>query len=204
MIEVKSKPCKGIGKCHGIKGCGKPSTKRKFGLCPACLWEWMCLNDNGKVWRETQFIPKVKRKTEKEKKKRNREQREAMKSIARLIQEARVPFQKWIRLRDANKACISCNQTGADIFDAGHFYKSEVYRGMIFNPSNCHSQCRACNRYMNGNESNYRLGLINRYGEEFVKKLDEEAIANRDYRWSREEISEIKKKYQKLVKDFFK
>ena len=64
-----------------------------------CLWEWATKNDNGKVWRQKQFMPMVKKKVEKDKKKKSKEQYESLKSIARLIQDARTPFQQWIRIR---------------------------------------------------------------------------------------------------------
>lgn len=42
----------------------------------------------------------------------------------------------------------------------------------------------------------YRIGLVNRIGEQAVKELENEAITNRVYKWSREELEEIIKKYQ--------
>ena len=196
------KKCKGINKAHGFSGCGKEVDvrTRKYGLCPVCRWEWMETTEAGRIHYRKHFAPKVKKAVIRDRKKQDRETRESLKSIARLIQEARVPFQKWIRLRDANRACISCNQIGADIFDAGHFYKSELYSGLIFDETNCHSQCRACNRYLNGNEANYRLGLIKRFGDSYVKELDAKALIKRNYKYTREEILDIKTSYLDKIK----
>lgn len=200
-MEVKPKKCKGIGKCNGIEGCGTLSTNRKFGLCPSCLWEWMCKNDNGKVYREKQFIPRVKKATEKENKRKTKEQREALKSIARLIQEARVPFQKWIRIRDANEACISCGDVNAKIWHSGHYKKAELFTGIIFNEYNVNKQCEKCNTFLNGNESEYRIGLVKKIGHKAVLQLEESANHLRQYKFSRQEIKDIKTKYQKRLKD---
>ena len=200
MIQSKPKVCKGIGKCHGIEGCGTPSSNRKFGLCPSCLWEWMCKNENGKVWRETQFIPRVKKLTEKENKKKLKEERESLKSIARLIQESRVPFQKWIRLRDANEPCISCGTVTAKIWHAGHYKKAELFTGLIFNETNVNKQCERCNTFLGGNDSDYRVGLEKKYGEKIVKQLEESADFLRQYKFTREELKEIKSKYQKKLR----
>lgn len=197
----KPKKCKGIGKCHGIEGCGELSDNRRFGLCPSCLWEWMCKNENGKIWRETQFIPKVKKATEKEQKKKNLAVRESLKSIARLIQEARVPFQKWIRLRDANEGCISCDTVNAKIWHGGHFFKAELFTGLVFNEVNVNKQCEKCNTFGGGNESGYRIGLVKKYGEKAVKELEESSNFLREYKFTREEIKKIKTKYQKLLKE---
>ena len=52
---MKTKTCKGINKAKGVKGCGKESLNRKFGLCPSCLYEWATTNDPViKSDRETQ------------------------------------------------------------------------------------------------------------------------------------------------------
>jgi hypothetical protein len=42
--------------------------------------------------------------------------------------------------------------------------KAEIYSGVIFNPANCHKQCRKMQPLLGGNELMYRQGLIARYG----------------------------------------
>ena len=199
-MKTKPKICKGIGKANGIDGCGKPSNNRKFGLCPSCLYEWATTNDNGKVWYEKQFQPRVTKATKKRAREKHKAFRESLKSISRLIQETRIPFQKWIRLRDSNEGCISCGTTTAKIWHAGHYLKAELFTGIIFNPMNVNKQCEKCNTFLNGNEANYRIGLVKKYGEEAVKKLEEQANKLRQYKYTREELKEIKTKYQKLLK----
>ena len=194
------KNCKGIGRAYGVDGCGKPSNRRKFGLCPSCLFEWSQTNDNGKIWYQSQFLPKVKQVTKKRQKEKDKAFRESLKSIAGLIQEARVPFQKWIRFRDANEGCISCGTTTSEIWDAGHYFKAELYTGLIFDEMNVNKQCGKCNRFLAGNESECYKGLIKKYGKEAVQELQEKANALRSYKFTREEIKEIKTKYQKLCK----
>ena len=121
------------------------------------------------------------------------------KSYQRLLLDARKYFQRWIRKRDEKQGCISCGSK-SDLVDAGHYFKAEVYSGIIFNENNCHSQCRKCNRYLNGNEINYRMGLVERYGEEFVQELEQIKDANRLKKWTREDLLEIKNKYINLLK----
>jgi hypothetical protein len=50
----------------------------------------------------------------------------------------------------------------------GILKKAEIYSGVIFNPANCHKQCRKCKPL--GNELMYRQGLIQRYGLEYIEK----------------------------------
>lgn len=196
-MKVKEKPCKGQGRAKGFNGCGKMSAHRKYGLCRSCLYLWGRSTKEGKAWYENQFLKQVDRV----KKRREKEQRESLKSIARLIQEARVPFQRWIRLRDANNRCISCG-ANSEIWDAGHYYKAEVFAGLIFNEVNVNKQCAKCNRFLGGNESGYRLGLIERYGPEKIAELDAIADANRVYKFTREELKEIKENYLKKIREW--
>lgn len=191
-----------MNRAKGIEGCGKASTNRKFGLCPKCLYEWATTNDNGKLWYQSQFLPKVSKTSLRNRKIKDKEVRESMKSISRLIQEARVPFQKWIRIRDANDGCISCGTTKAKIWHGGHFFKAELFTGLIFNEVNVNKQCEKCNTFGGGNESGYRIGLVKKHGEKVVKQLEESANYLRSYKFAREELKEIKKMYQQRIKEY--
>ena len=129
-----------------------------------------------------------------------KEYKNTHKSIAKVIQETRIPFHKWIRYRDANRECISCGTTASKIWDAGHYFKAEIYSGMIFNEKNVHKQCRKCNTFLGGNEREYRKGLIARYGEQYVLHLEARAIEMRSYKYSRTELNDIKLKYLNNLK----
>ena len=190
-MERKPKICKGINKAKSFSGCGDLSDKRTYGLCPSCFWEWMNNTPEGLKHKESRFIPKVN----KTKKKRRREKLESMKSISRLINETRGPFQAWIKIRDINDGCISCDETSPRIWHAGHYLKAELFTGLIFHEINVNKQCERCNKYLNGNEAMYREGLVKKYGEKTVKELEEAANHLRKYKFTREELKTIKKKY---------
>ena len=49
MIEIKAKPCKGIGKANGVVGCGTVTKQRTFGLCSNCLHDFLFTTDAGKL-----------------------------------------------------------------------------------------------------------------------------------------------------------
>lgn len=143
---------------------------------------------------------KISKVTTKRKQAERKDLKEKMLTISQLKQRARTPFQKWIRLRDKDKPCISC-WSNSDKVDAGHFKKAEVYFGLTFDEDNVHSQCQKCNRYLGGNEANYRQGLVSRFGEKFVLDLEKRADETRDYKHSREELEEIKNYYLKKLRD---
>ena len=123
------------------------------------------------------------------------------KSATWYINDARVTFQLFIRLRDKNLACISCGSTTSQIWDAGHFYKAEVYTGLIFDERNCHKQCRKCNHFEGGNELHYREDLIARYGVEYVKKIELIKDKLREYKYSKAELIDIKENYKQKIKE---
>ena len=196
----KEKICKGINKARMVKGCGKITLYRTFGLCASCLSDFLFNSDAGKV-----IFNKINLKVKSDKDKAFKSDlREKLKTIGEYKAEARKSFQKWIRLRDSDKSCISCNSSTADVFDGGHFYKAEVYSGLIFNENNCHKQCRKCNRFMNGNELNFRKGLIARYGIDYVTNLDNICDINRVKKFTKEELIAKKLQYDIKIKEYGK
>lgn len=133
----------------------------------------------------------------------NKERREwysKNKTLSTLEKEARKIFQKWIRIRDKDLPCISCGALNAKQWDGGHFYKAELYSGLIFDEDNCHKQCSRCNDLYSGNELLFREGLIKRYGEDYVKDLEMIKDGLRDYEFSKQELIEIKNKYSQKIK----
>lgn len=108
-----------------------------------------------------------------------------------LLKKAQIVFNKWIRLRDAEKGCISC-QTGRPQ-NAGHFYHAHLYSALRFNEINVQGQCVPCNLSKAGNPEGFRRGLIRRYGEKKVLLLDSAARAKK--KWTKTELELIIKTY---------
>jgi hypothetical protein len=120
-----------------------------------------------------------------------------LKTYTQKVNDAKKVFQKWIRNRDTGLPCISCGcSLSGGVYHAGHYKKSEIYRGVIFNEFNVNGQCIKCNLYLDGNESNYRSGLVKKIGEQKVIELEELAEQTRKYKYSDAELEEIKKKYK--------
>lgn len=120
-----------------------------------------------------------------------------LKSYSEKLNDAKKVFQKWIRERDKDLPCISCGATFSNpCWDAGHYKKAELYRGVIFNENNAARQCRRCNYFLDGNELNYRQGLINRIGLCEVINLENLAEETKKYKYSDAELDAIKKQYK--------
>jgi hypothetical protein len=125
---------------------------------------------------------------------------EKEKKLDQLEHEARKQFQAWIKLRDKNEPCISCQTTFTRQWDGGHFFKAELYSAMIFNEMNCHKQCCYCNNHLDANLLEYRKGLIKRYGVAYVEELEKIKDSLRSYKYSKNELIEIKAKYKEKIK----
>lgn len=174
--------------CKVCKSKFKPTYSSVQMVCsPKCAIEYSSSKKKAKTKNNKRILEKAQEDLNK------------AKSYQRVLLDARKYFQKWIRQRDEGKPCISCGSY-SDKVDAGHYFKAELYSGLIFNENNCHSQCRKCNRYLNGNESHFRIGLVDRYDEVFVQDLESIKDANRLKKWSKEELTEIKNKYKNLLK----
>jgi len=100
----------------------------------------------------------------------------------------------YIRLRDAdengNIQCCSCQK---EVFwkdsDAGHFI-SRKHRTTRYHEKNVHGQCRACNRFDDGNPPGYALFLIERHGIQILNDL--QVASHGSTRWTQFEIDNMR------------
>lgn len=85
-------------------------------------------------------------------------------------------FSEFIRLRDASAngyvRCISCGKIShwKDV-DCGH-YVNRKHLSTRWHEKNCNAQCRACNRFDEGNMLGYTKGLVKKYGQSVLDELD--------------------------------
>lgn len=203
-IKPKEKACKGTGVANGL-GCGKMTFHRVYGLCKnECYPDFLLKTEPGKLIMQKAMLKgkeKVKTENIKKENKQTREKKLKLKTLSQLENEAKTVFQKWVRLRDQGKNCISCNKPTKDPA-GGHFYAAGTYSGMMFMPNNCHLQCNTnCNKHLSGNLLEYRKGLIHRYGIEFVNNLDNLSNELRNYKYTRDELISIKQKYLLKIKN---
>lgn len=119
-------------------------------------------------------------------------------SLGRLIQQAVTVFHKWIRERDRVGdyfVCISCGlEKHAREMQAGHYINAGNNGVIRFHEDNIHSQCRECNEFKDGNQHNYRIGLIAKIGLERVEALEQ--MAKQPHKWDREELAGIIERYR--------
>ncbi len=130
---------------------------------------------------------KRQREFEKEGRQRRRAKRESFKTKAQWDKEAQSAFNRYIRIRDEGKPCVSCGNpligksnylTGSAI-DASHYRSRGAASHLKFNVFNVHSACTRCNRQLSGNAVEYRIHLIERIGLDRVERLEADGtVAN--------------------------
>ena len=129
---------------------------------------------------------------------------EEMKTLPQLIKECQQVFNKFIRLRDWGKTCISCGtpHTGAaNSFDAGHYRSVGSSPEVRFDPRNVHGQCKRCNRF-GFDSSAYRANLVSKIGVDQVEALEgEKAAKNYTRQGIRAMIITYKQKCKELERE---
>jgi hypothetical protein len=98
--------------------------------------------------------------------------KEKLKSRADHLREAQTAFNEWIRLRDADRPCVSCGRHHEGQYHAGHYRSVGANPELRFEPLNVWKQCAPCNTHLSGNLVNYRLSLLQLIGAEQVEWLE--------------------------------
>lgn len=153
---------------------------QKYCLKEACV----------RVWVEA-----AKEKNWKAKKKKMKAELMTLSDYMKLAQQV---FNKYIRERDKNKPCVSCEKPLGAKFDAGHYY-STTHKNTTFDEENVHGQCVTCNQHKHGNLLNYQIGIAKRIGADKVIELHIKAHETK--KWTIEEVKEIIATYKQKIKD---
>lgn len=123
---------------------------------------------------------KEQKEAEKAGRKRRKAKRESLKSKSQWDKEAQSAFNRYIRVRDEGKPCVSCGNpligksnylTGSAI-DASHYRSRGAASHLKFNVFNVHSACTRCNRQLSGNAVEYRIRPVDRIGLKRVERLE--------------------------------
>ena len=182
-----------ISKSHKCKACGG-EFQRRSSMQKACSTECALALVNKAKAKAAAVESKAKARDAKAKIK-------AMKTLPELRKEAQSAFNAYIRARDAGKPCISCGcqlpsgEIGGG-FDAGHYRTRGAAPHLAFNENNVHGQCKRCNRYLSGNATDYRIGLIERIGMGKVEALESN---NEQAKFTREMLIELRLLYKKKL-----
>ena len=123
------------------------------------------------------------------------------KTLAKVKQDLQKIVNKYIRLRDSGKPCVSCGQF--KVLQAGHYYAVSGYDALRFDPDNIHGECSGCNCFNESHLILYSKNILDRIGVESLKELDERAAEYKrsGYKWTRGELEELKINFTNMIKD---
>ena len=153
-----------------------------------------CSVDHAIAWLDTEKGQVTLKKAQA---KKTKEAREKLKTKRDYAKEAQTAFNAYIRLRDADKPCISCGRDHHGQYHAGHYRTTAAAPQIRFNTWNVHKQCSVCNNHKSGNIVEYRINLINRIGIEKVEQLER----NNDLScWDIEYLQRLRRIFQKKVR----
>uniref|UniRef100_UPI003BA9729B recombination protein NinG n=1 Tax=Ningiella ruwaisensis TaxID=2364274 RepID=UPI003BA9729B len=133
--------------------------------------------------------------------KRLKERKEKLKTLTNIIAELQPIFNEFIRLRDKDEPCISCQRFHQGQIHAGHYLTRGARPNLRFDENNVHAQCSACNNHLSGNLINYRINLINKIGLEEVERLEND---HEPRHYTKKDIAEMKAHYRKLIRELKK
>ena len=164
--------------------------KRKCSICRA---EYIPRNSCQPVCSVICAIEHVRLSKRKAVKRKTLEAKRKLKSRRDYLREAQAVFNRYIRLRDRDRPCISCGTTANVQYAAGHYRTVAAAGHLRFDERNVHKQCnKNCNGAKSGNIVEYRKGLIARIGVKEVEDLEND---NSIVRWSIEDLKAIKAEY---------
>lgn len=106
-------------------------------------------------------------------------------------------FSEYIRLRDAINGyvyCTTCSKpTPVEQTHAGHFIHGKNSL-TFFDEANVHPQCIKCNLFLSGNQINYTMWMLKKYGKKKIEKLQDES--HKKHIWTKDELETLKEKYK--------
>ncbi|WP_354690909.1 recombination protein NinG [Phytobacter sp. RSE-02] len=153
-----------------------------------CSFE--CASAHGKVANDAAKAEKQRKEQklrleeEKAGRKRRKARREELRPMSYFKSQAQQAFNNFIRYRDRDLPCISCNELNppelhGGQWDCGHFKSVGANPELRFEERNAHKQCKSCNGGA-GNftakeatvSKQYEAGLVERYGQDYVDWLN--------------------------------
>lgn len=140
---------------------------------------------------------RVHRESDKAFKRETRDRKEAVKPISKLLAETQAAVNRYVRLRDRDRGCVSCDKP-ADWdgqWHASHFHARGRSSRIRFNLLNIHKSCSVCNAHLSGNLLKYEPELIRRVGRGSFDWM--ESVASEPTRYDPEYLRRMKRIFLK-------
>lgn len=136
----------------------------------------------------------------------HRQRREAIKTIPKLIAEAQIAFNAYIRERDREKGCFVCDRPfdqaiPGRALHAGHVRSRGAAGHLRFHEDNCLGECEGCNGPHGAKPHEIKAGAIRRIGQERFDALEAD---NAPHKWTHAELRGIRDTYRAKLKELAK
>ena len=143
---------------------------------------------------------KVKKEVSKQWQKEKKEIKEKLMTKSDYLNIAQKVFNTYIRLRDKDKPCVSCDKPlKPNDINASHYYSVGSSPNLRFNEFNVHNSCIRCNKELHGNIAEYSIRLPLRIGKENFEQLIQDR--NKPSLYSINDVKEIISKYRQKIKE---
>jgi hypothetical protein len=171
--------------------------------CLVCKEKFTPQNQTQIVCGPEHALEYLKKQRSKEWKEQKKVIKQSLETKSDVLKAAQIVFNTYIRLRDKDKNCVSCDKKliGNDV-NASHFFSVGAYPNLRFNEDNVHNSCISCNQHKHGNQKEYDLRLPNRIGIEKYNKLLEDR--NKPLKMSLDEVKELIYIYKQKIKELKK
>lgn len=172
-----------MSKCKNCKEKFDPvKFLQKYCFKPECV----------KVW--------IAKETEKQWKSKKKQMIQKTETLQDHVKKTQTIFNTYIRLRDANEKCISCQKIVLKKQNAGHFWNANNHWNVRFDEENVNMQCEYCNMHLHGNLILYQDGLIKKIGVANYVALENRA-KNVTRKFTIPELIEIQNFYKEKIKN---
>lgn len=169
-----------VKKCRQCKQPFSPSMTTQVVCSPKCAIEYAKEGRKKEFRRETRNL------------------KEKIKKRSDWAKEAQAAVNAYVRWRDRDEPCISCDRHHEGQYHAGHYRSVGSSPELRYEPLNIWKQCSACNNYLSGNLVNYRINLIKKIGIEKVEWLESNHPAKH---YSIDDLKEIRDKFRLMLRE---
>lgn len=194
-MALKERTCKS---CHDKYMPIKPAQPR----CVKCTYDWEI---EKKVKKAMASVKKKRTEVKQQVIAKAKADKDRIKTRSQWAADAQVWVNKFIRLRDNGKPCVSCEKimneggyVGAGGVHAGHYRSRGACPELRFHELNIHAQCAQCNNENSGNITQYRKMLILKIG---LDKVDWLEGPHKPAKYTIDDLKEIIATYKRKCKE---
>jgi len=145
----------------------------KMAKCKVCRAEYTKSRPLQSCCSVTCAIEHAKTNREKKDRKDTRTALSRLKTRSEWMKDAQQAFNAYIRERDKDLPCISCQRHHQGQYHAGHYRSTAAAPELRFDYyGNVWKQCSPCNMHKHGNLLEYRIHLLTRIGSDAVAWLE--------------------------------